>query len=169
MLRILLVSDDPDQERRLAVALTSGAVAPTLRRVETAAAFRVAMVELRPDAVLSNLRLRAFDGLMALRMASGAWPEVPFIFLYSGEGPPPAIRDSALPSAPDDQPERLLETLRSARAAARVEAVRRADDPRLRESEGRLRRFMEITDLVFWLTDPKVNQVLYVSPAYERL
>jgi len=39
----------------------------------------------------------------------------------------------------------------------------------LRESEERFRQLAENIENVFWLTDPASSQVLYVSPAYEKI
>ncbi|MCC5896722.1 MAG: PAS domain S-box protein [Phormidium sp. BM_Day4_Bin.17] len=39
----------------------------------------------------------------------------------------------------------------------------------LQESEERFRQLAENVDSVFWISDPQTLQVLYVSPAYERL
>jgi PAS domain S-box-containing protein len=44
----------------------------------------------------------------------------------------------------------------------------RAEDA-LAESEGRFRQLAENINEVFWLADPQATQVLYVSPAYERV
>ena len=42
-------------------------------------------------------------------------------------------------------------------------------DRRLRESEERFRQLAEHIDEVFWMNDPANSQVIYVSPAYERI
>lgn len=39
----------------------------------------------------------------------------------------------------------------------------------LRRSEERFRRLAEATNEVFWIFDPKTSEVLYVSPAYEKI
>jgi PAS domain S-box-containing protein len=39
----------------------------------------------------------------------------------------------------------------------------------LAESEERFRQFAENINEVFWMTDPKTTQLLYISPAYERV
>jgi two-component system cell cycle sensor histidine kinase/response regulator CckA len=50
------------------------------------------------------------------------------------------------------------------------EAQRRADaEAALRESESRFRQVVETIDEVFWVADPVRNEVLYVSPGFERI
>lgn len=40
---------------------------------------------------------------------------------------------------------------------------------KLKRSETMFRQFAEHIDSVFWMTDPKKNQMIYVSPAYEKV
>lgn len=49
-----------------------------------------------------------------------------------------------------------------------VTEQKRAEDA-LRESEGKFRELAENIDEVFWLTDPAKNQMLYISPSYEKI
>src|SRR6516165_8569789 len=39
----------------------------------------------------------------------------------------------------------------------------------LAESEGRFRQLAENVNEVFWMADPQTTEVLYISPAYERV
>ncbi|OAB58373.1 hypothetical protein AY599_23840 [Leptolyngbya valderiana BDU 20041] len=39
----------------------------------------------------------------------------------------------------------------------------------LQESEERFRQFAENIESVFWMTDPRKNQMIYLSPAYEQI
>src|SRR6516165_12570283 len=39
----------------------------------------------------------------------------------------------------------------------------------LAESEGRFRQLAENVNEVFWMADPQTTQILYISPAYERV
>jgi PAS domain S-box-containing protein/putative nucleotidyltransferase with HDIG domain len=49
-----------------------------------------------------------------------------------------------------------------------ISAQKRADDER-RETELRFRQVTENISEVFWLTDPSMHEMLYVSPAYEAI
>src|SRR5262245_21257755 len=40
---------------------------------------------------------------------------------------------------------------------------------RLRDSEERFRQVTDTIDEVFWMTDPRKNSMLFISPAYERI
>ena len=55
----------------------------------------------------------------------------------------------------------------AARAAAEMERLR--SERALRDNEQRFRQLAENIREVFWMTDPSKNQMLYVSPAYEKI
>jgi PAS domain S-box-containing protein len=63
--------------------------------------------------------------------------------------------------APDGHPLRMVGTL--------VDVTDRLAEQRLRESEERFRQMAENIDAVFYVADPELNRMLYVSPAYERI
>jgi PAS domain S-box-containing protein len=46
---------------------------------------------------------------------------------------------------------------------------RRQAETSLRESEKRFRQFAETIEEVFWMTDPSGSEMIYVSPAYEKI
>ncbi len=46
---------------------------------------------------------------------------------------------------------------------------RRQAENSLRESEKRFRQFAETIEEVFWMTDPSGREMIYVSPAYEKI
>ncbi|HEV2912914.1 MAG TPA: PAS domain S-box protein, partial [Pyrinomonadaceae bacterium] len=54
-------------------------------------------------------------------------------------------------------------------ARSEAEAVERRFLEELRESEKRFRQLAENIDEIFWLADPNTSQVIYVSPAYEKI
>src|SRR5262245_33950674 len=47
--------------------------------------------------------------------------------------------------------------------------VRGANQERIHETEERFRQLTENIQEVFWLTDPEKNQMLYISPGYEKI
>jgi diguanylate cyclase (GGDEF)-like protein/PAS domain S-box-containing protein len=80
--RVILVEDSMDDAELVVAALRGAGLDPDVTRVDTEAAFRMAMAT-HPDVVISDLRLPAFDGHRALLVRRELAPEVPFI-LVSG-------------------------------------------------------------------------------------
>jgi PAS domain S-box-containing protein len=54
-------------------------------------------------------------------------------------------------------------------AIARDITERRRSELALRESDARFRELAENIQEVFWITDPAKNQMVYISPAYEKI
>ena len=52
---------------------------------------------------------------------------------------------------------------------AQAQQKRQQAEVALRESEEKFRQLAENIDRIFWLTDPKKTQLLYISPAYEKV
>lgn len=64
----------------------------------------------------------------------------------------------------------LVRSLSARVAALESElAAAREMDKQLQESEQRFRQVTNTIDEVFWLTDPRKNSMLFISPAYERI
>lgn len=66
--------------------------------------------------------------------------------------------------------QRLVDKLeeKAIELAATVEQLQ-ASEGQLRESEARFRELAENIEEVLWITDPAKEQIVYVSPAYERI
>ena len=80
---------------------------------------------------------------------------------------------ASAPSFFDPDEMRLLDELAAdisfALEVGRKEVARGQAEQALLESEERLRQLAENIHVVFWMTDPAQNQMLYISPAYEKI
>ena len=52
---------------------------------------------------------------------------------------------------------------------ARDITARKQAEHSLRESEEKFRQVAETINEVFWITDPTMSQIIYISPAYEKI
>ncbi|HEX8774503.1 MAG TPA: PAS domain S-box protein [Pyrinomonadaceae bacterium] len=76
------------------------------------------------------------------------------------------IRDITERKEAEEERSLLIEEQAARREA---EAAERRFLEELQESEKRFRQLAENIDEVFWLTDPNTSELIYVSPAYERI
>jgi CheY-like chemotaxis protein len=79
-LKILYLEDDPGDALRLEDQLRESGLSYQLQRADTREAF-LAGLEQRPDVILSDHGLPAFDGLTAFGTAREKCPGTPFIFV----------------------------------------------------------------------------------------
>jgi PAS domain S-box-containing protein len=78
-IRILLAEDNPDDAVLIQRELRKSGVDVTIRRVDSAAAFRAALDEVDPDIVLTDHSMPRFTAHDALKIAREARPQTPVI------------------------------------------------------------------------------------------
>ena len=78
-IRILLAEDNPDDAVLIQRELRTSGVDVTIRRVDSAAAFRLALEEVDPDIVLTDHSMPQFTAHDALKLAREARPQTPVI------------------------------------------------------------------------------------------
>lgn len=143
-LRILMLEDRPEDALLAKDALRKGGLRFSFSRVDTQEHFLHEIHTHKPDVILSDHGLPAFDGISALRVAKRECPEVPFVFVTGALGEEFAIRTFEL-GASDYVLKHNLEELAPAvqRALAGVQNGRRrnAEDEQLRR-DGELFRHL---------------------------
>jgi len=78
-IRILLAEDNPDDATLIKRELLKSGVDVTIRRVDSAAAFRIALDEVDPDVVLTDHSMPQFTAHDALKIARDTRPQTPVI------------------------------------------------------------------------------------------
>jgi PAS domain S-box-containing protein len=170
-LRVLLVEDCPSDAELVLRELSRAGFSPKWQRVDTERDFAAS---LHPDLdiILSDFEMPGFSGLRALEVIQELGFEIPFILISGTIGEETAV-DAMKKGAADyflkDRLARLgpAVTLALKQSVARRERLLAATA--LRESEDRFRRLAENIQDVFWMTDLNKHQMLYISPAYERI
>jgi PAS domain S-box-containing protein len=122
-----------------------------------------------PDLVLLDVKLPDINGFEVCRQIKATPETAGILVLQTSAAAVQSIdRIRGLDGGADSY---LIEPIEPAELIAHVRAllrVRRAEGA-LRESEERFRQMAENIDDVFWMLDPSMDQLLYVSPAYRRL
>jgi diguanylate cyclase (GGDEF)-like protein/PAS domain S-box-containing protein len=134
--RLVLIEDMPMEAEIAVRQLESNGFTCTWKRVDTEAALRIVLRELKPDIILSDFTLPGFDGLSALDISRAVAPDTPFIFLSGTLGEERAI-DALQRGACDyvlkSNMPRLVPAVRRALSDAAVRRGRVALEQQLRD------------------------------------
>ena len=90
-LRILLLEDVPTDAELVEDALREAGLSFTAKRVDTRETFIRALDEFKPDVVLADYSLPAFDGGSALKIIRQQYPSVPVVMVTGAVGDEIAI------------------------------------------------------------------------------
>src|SRR6202140_4112400 len=90
-LRILSIEDDPKDTELIQNLLETEGIVCEVRRVDTEASLRDLLKQGGVDLILADYSLPSFDGVSALKLATKACPDVPFIFVSGTLGEEVAI------------------------------------------------------------------------------
>jgi diguanylate cyclase (GGDEF)-like protein/PAS domain S-box-containing protein len=146
-LNILILEDVPSDAMLCERELRRAGIEFDSKRVETREAFEQALIEFRPDLIISDFSLpTAFDGMTALDLARAKVVDVPFIFVSGTIGEDRAVeamRRGATDYVLKDRMQRLVPVVNRALQEARQRAVARQAQAALEESEERFRVFMQ--------------------------
>jgi two-component system, cell cycle sensor histidine kinase and response regulator CckA len=171
-LRVLIVEDSEDDMLLLLRELRQGGYTPDYLRVETAATMAAALEQRSWDIVIADYTLPGFSAPAALQVLQQKC-DLPFIIVSGTIGEETAV--AAMRAGAHDyllkgNLARLVPAVERELREAQERQKRLVAEQALRESEERFRQLSEnMTESVFWMADPVAQQMLYVSPAYERI
>jgi PAS domain S-box-containing protein len=183
---ILLVEDNEDDAYFILSALKKGWIAHVAKCVSQRDEFISALAEFKPDLVLSDYKLPEFAEMEPLRLVRERSPDLPFILVTGALGEELSVeimKEGATDYILKDRLFRLVPSVeRALREAEERRRRREADEllkkqheqlqrqnEALQESEERFRQLAENIREVFWMTDTRKNEVIYVSPGYEAI
>ncbi|OWY66194.1 hybrid sensor histidine kinase/response regulator [cyanobacterium TDX16] len=172
-LRILVVEDSEDDMLLMLRELRRSGYTLDYERVETAAQMQAALERQSWDIVIADYTLPKFSAPDALKLLQSQQRDLPFIIVSGTIGEETAV--AAMKAGAHDyitkgNLARLLPAVERELREAKERQKRHNAEQALRESEERFRQLAEnIVESVFWMSDPKARQQLYVSPAYERI
>jgi PAS domain S-box-containing protein len=166
-LRILHLEDNATDGELVSALLTEEGIDCEIHRVDTRAAFEVALNQERFDLIISDFTLPSFDGLSALALARERCPDAAFIFVSGTIGEEVAV-DSLKEGAVDyilkDRISRLPAAVRRAMRESAERAARRIAEQRLREQAALLDK---ATDAI--LVHDLDQRITYWNKAAERI
>jgi len=145
-LRILLLEDEPTDAELVEAALREEGLPFTARRVDTREAFIRALEEFKPDIVLADYKLPAFDGGSALKIVRQQHPNIPVVMVTGAMGDEKAVellKQGARDYVLKDQLARLGPAVRRALSEEQGIRARHAAEKALLQSEADLRALVE--------------------------
>jgi two-component system, cell cycle sensor histidine kinase and response regulator CckA len=173
LLHILIVEDSEDDLLLLLRELRRGGYNPDYVRVETAAEMQAALDRQLWDIVIADYTLPRFSAPEALELLQQKQQDIPFIIVSGTIGEEAAVaamRAGAHDYLLKDNLTRLVPAVERELRESQERQQRLWAEQALRESEERFRQLAEnITESVFWMSDPQAKQILYVSPAFEHI
>src|SRR6202521_5773920 len=132
-LRILSIEDDPKDAKLIQDLLEAEGVVCQVTRIDTQAALVASLEQGGIDLILADYSLPSFDGISALKLATKACPDVPFIFVSGTLGEEVAIEALKIGATDYVLKTRLSRLVPSVLRALR-EATQRAERKRAEEA-----------------------------------
>jgi CheY-like chemotaxis protein len=170
-LNILVVEDSQDDADLMLHELSRAGFNPTWKRVKEEAEF-LAEIRKQPDIILSDYALPSFTGLRAVKLLRESGLKIPFILVSGTVGEDIAVeamKYGATDYLLKDRVARLGSAVRRALDEQQLCRQRQRAEDELRESEEKFRQLAENINEIFWMIAPSSRQMLYISPAYEKI
>ncbi len=166
-LSILILEDNVVDAELMERELRKAGLSFSSKRVETKKAFVNELEGCRPDLILSDYNLPAFDGMSALAIAKEKCPDIPFIFVSGSLGEELAIetlRMGATDYVLKDRLSRLVPAVQRALSEAKERAERKRAEQQLAGEREKLSVTLKsISDGVILIDHDK--RVVLANPA----
>ena len=168
-LRILSIEDDPKDTELIQDLLEIEGIVCEVTRVDTEALLRDLIKPGGIDLILADYSLPSFDGISALKLATKAWPDVPFIFVSGTLGEEVAIE--ALKIGATDyvlktRLSRLVPSVLRALREATQRAERRRAEEALRQSEAYLAEAQRLSHTGSFGWRPPTGEIIWSEETF---
>src|SRR6202166_1378440 len=168
-LRILSIEDDPKDTELIQDLLETEGIVCEVRRVDTEASLRDLLKQGGVDLILADYSLPSFDGVSALKLATKACPDVPFIFVSGTLGEEVAIEALKIGATDYILKTRLSRLVPSVLRALR-EATQRGERKRaeeaLRQSEAYLAEAQRLSKTGSFGWRPSTGELLWSEETF---
>src|SRR6202166_4567915 len=168
-LRILSIEDDPKDAKLIQDLLEAEGVVCEVTRVDTQAALVASLEQGGIDLILADYSLPSFDGISALKFATKACPDVPFIFVSGTLGEEVAIEALKIGATDYVLKTRLSRlvpsVLRALREAIQKTERKRAEEA-LRQSEAYLAEAQRLSHTGSFGWKPSIGEILWSEETF---
>src|SRR6202790_664089 len=168
-LRILSIEDDPKDTELIQGLLETEGIVCEVTRVDTEASLRDLLKQGGVDLILADYSLPSFDGISALKLATKACSDVPFIFVSGTLGEEVAIEALKIGATDYVLKTRLSRLVPSVLRALR-EATQRAErkwaEEALRQSEAYLAEAQRLSHTGSFGWRPSTGEILWSEETF---
>jgi PAS domain S-box-containing protein len=171
-LRILLLEDEPTDAELAEEALREAGLSFIAKRVDTRDAFIRALEEFKPDIVIADYKLPAFDGGSALKIVRQQYPAIPVVMVTGAMGDEKAIellRLGARDYVLKDRLMRLGPAVQRALSEERGIRARHAAEKALHDSEEKFHAIFDGALDGIVLADAETRRFATGNPAFCRM
>lgn len=168
LLRLLFVEDLPSDVELAERALRQAGLRFSSETVETEQDFLHALKNLRPDLVISDYALPAFDGMRALQLSLAHDRSLPFIIVTGSMNEETAVecmKAGATDYVIKEHIGKLPLAVHSALEQKKMAAARARTELALRESEARYKSLFQNSHAVMLIIDPGTFEIVDANPA----
>src|ERR1700722_9306875 len=168
-LRILSIEDDPNDTLLIEELLEGEGIVCEVTRVDTLAGFMASVEKGGFDLILADYSLPSFDGISALKFATKACPDVPFIFVSGSLGEEVAIealKIGATDYVVKSRLSRLVPSVLRALREARERAERKRAEEALRRSEMYLLEAQRLSHTGSFGWEPASGKIYWSDESY---
>ncbi|MFI5251125.1 MAG: PAS domain S-box protein [Bacteroidota bacterium] len=165
-LHILLLEDNQTDAEFIERELRRGSIHAQVLRVNTKNTFIKALDDFKPDLILADYNLPAFDGLSALKVSKQRSPDVPFIIVSGFLGEELAVdivKNGATDYILKDRLSRLVPSVTRAIKESDERSQRKRVEEQLRQSEEQYRLLFEGNPEPMWVYDLDTYHFLAVN------
>lgn len=171
-LRIIVVETPREDVELLLVELCQGGYEVTCEQVNTVAEMKAALSEMEWDIVIANYNALVICPFTALKLLQENGFDLPLIILSDQLDEDLAVR-TVKAGAKDyilkNDLKRVLPVIERELRESEARQERKQAEKKLRQSEESFRQLVENSDQVYWISNTTDNEMLYVSPRYERV
>lgn len=170
-LKILHLEDVPADAELIERALKRSSLQYEKLLVSNRQDFIDALEQFRPDVIVSDHSLPAFDSQEALKIVKGMNITVPFILVtatVSEEYAVNVMKEGAWDYILKDRLQRLPSAIESAMTKYNLEAERRRNEEMIRASEKKYKHLFQSNPMPMWMMDPQTLNILDVNEAATR-
>jgi len=171
-INILHLEDNPDDANLIQTLIKRTDLNSNIMWVDTKEKFETALIKSEFELILGDYSVPNYSGLAALKYSKEKKPDIPFILLSGTIGEEKTIElfeAGATDFITKNNLQRLVPAITRTLNEIEEKTKRFVAEEAYRKNDELFRQFAENIKEVFWRMTPEMDQLTYVSPAYDEI